>query len=438
MFISAITGNIGRKGGACFNLGTPVAIVADAPADRRVYPSKPMVGTNSVTWLDAINKGIPYLVKAVITSNNPMTAWPNQRRVREAFKALDLLVHIDLFMNETSNYADYVLPAATGIEKGEISRAAEDRRIVWIDKVIDGPGISKPDDWIWIELGKRFGFEDVLKEEYKDSAVFWDEVLIKDPSVRGCTQKRLHDTPKRWLRLPLPSEDAEEIETLFLEGTSVPGKPEGHRFPTPSGKLVFWTEDQEKVFASLGISSLPEFYADAEQLIDLPYLERRTEGDASVERPFAHGRALVHPYAIVEPNEGSPSRRLREAGYDTQLITGRPPAPHFHSWTHYSWQAQEMWPDLYCQMHPEKAESLGIADGQQVSVETAHGQVTARAWLHAGIRPDTVFIPIGWDNAQPFHPWNSVNFLTDETQRDPLSDHSNLKTFVCRVSATNA
>ena len=434
MFVAAITGNLGRRGGAYFNLGTPVAVVADAPEERRVYPSKPMIGSNSVTWLDAILHGRPYPLRAVITSNNPMTAWPNQDRVREAFKALDLLVHIDLFKNETSNYADYILPAATGIEKGEISRAAEDRRIVWIDKVIDGPGEAKPDDWIWIELGKRFGYDDVLKEEYKDPALFWDEVLIKHTSMQGCTQKRLHATPKRWLRVPLMSEDAEEIETLYLEGTTAPGKPEGQRFPTASGRLEFWTESQDAMFRSLGLSSLPEFYADTEQLIDLPYVERQEEGEAEVVRPYAHSRTLMKPYAIVEANAASPSRRLKSLGYDTQLITGRPPAPHFHSWTHYAWQAQEMWPDLYVQMHPEKAGELGIQDGEEVSVETAHGTVTARAWLHAGIRTDTVFIPIGWDSTQPFHPWNSVNFLTDENQRDPLSDHSNLKTYLCRVS----
>jgi anaerobic selenocysteine-containing dehydrogenase len=116
------------------------------------------------------------------------------------------------------------------------------------------------------------------------------------------------------------------------------------------------------------------------------------------------------------------------------LITGRPPAPHFHSWTHYAWQAQEMWPDLYVQIHPQKAADLGVVDGQEIAVETDHGHITARAWLYNGIRQDTVFVPIGWDAAQPFHPWKSVNFLTDDSQRDPLSDHSNLKTYLCRVS----
>ena len=94
----------------------------------------------------------------------------------------------------------------------------------------------------------------------------------------------------------------------------------------------------------------------------------------------------------------------------THLVTGRP-YPHFHSWTHYAWQAQEMWPDMYVQMHPDKAAKHNIEDGQEISIETEHGTVQARAWLYAGIRPDTVFVPIGWDATQPYHPWNSVNYL---------------------------
>ena len=434
MFVAAITGNIGRKGGAFFNLSMPVPIAADAPDARKTYPKKPMIGSNSVSWLNAIEHHDPYPLRAVITSNNPMMAWPNQDRVRAAFKQLDLMVHIDLFMNETSHFADYVLPAATGIEKGEISRAAEDRRIVWIDKSLPPPGDAKPDDWFWIELGKRFGYDDVLKDSYKDPAVFWDEMLINDPYMRGCTQDRLHKTPRRWLRVPLADENSEEIETLYLEGTSAFGKPAGHRFPTASGKLEFWTAALDQTLTGLGLSALPEFYADREHLIELPYVERRQDGVAEVERPFIHGKAMVKPFEIIQPHADSPGQNLQRQGFDTHLITGRPPAPHFHSWTHYAWQAQEMWPDMYVQMHPDKAAELDIADGEHVSIETAHGAVTARAWLYAGMRRDTVFVPIGWDSSQPYHPWNSVNYLTDEDQRDPLSDHSNLKSYLCRVT----
>ena len=74
------------------------------------------------------------------------------------------------------------------------------------------------------------------------------------------------------------------------------------------------------------------------------------------------------------------------------------------------------------------------ASDPQGGVETAHGAIEALAWLHAGIRPDAVFVPIGWGERQPYHPWRSVNFLTDKNQRDPVSDQTNLKALLCRVS----
>jgi anaerobic selenocysteine-containing dehydrogenase len=93
-----------------------------------------------------------------------------------------------------------------------------------------------------------------------------------------------------------------------------------------------------------------------------------------------------------------------------------------------------MWPDLFCQIHPDKAAKLGIKDGERVKVESAHGCIEAMAWVHAGIRPTAVFIPIGWGERQPYNPWRPVNFLTDNTQRDPVSDQTNLKVLLCRVS----
>jgi anaerobic selenocysteine-containing dehydrogenase len=92
-----------------------------------------------------------------------------------------------------------------------------------------------------------------------------------------------------------------------------------------------------------------------------------------------------------------------------------------------------MWPDLYAQLHPERAAELGIEDGARVRIESAHGSLQAVAWLTPGIRPFAVYVPMGWGERQPFNPWPSVNFLTDASQRDPISDQVNLKTLLCRV-----
>ena len=433
MFVAAITGNWGRKGGGYFNMSAASLIHPNVPSQRRAKIERPMVRRNPAGWIDAMTKGRPYPVKALICGNNPMSQWPAQEAAREAFSALDLVVHMDLFENETSAYADYVLPIASGIERGGISRANEDRRIVWNDPLIDPPGQAKSDGWIWIELGKRLGFDDVLKERHKDPAIFWDEVCIDTQELRGCTTRRMKSRPYRWVRAPVPSEEAEEIETLYLEGTHAIGAP-GKRFPTPSGKLEFHTTEIAEKFSTLGLSDLPEFYSEQEQLIDLPTLELLDGDDEEgVLSPFTPVPTMVSRAAIKPPGNRTRGSQLRAAGFDMELVTGRPPAPHFHSWTHNFWQAQEMWPHLYAQIHPARAKALSIRDGERIAVETAHGRIEAMAWITAGIRESAVYIPIGWGERQRFHPWQSVNFLTDQTQRDVVSEQVNLKTLLCRV-----
>jgi len=88
--------------------------------------------------------------------------------------------------------------------------------------------------------------------------------------------------------------------------------------------------------------------------------------------------------------------------------------------------------ELYCQIHPDKAKKHDIEDGDRVIIETSNGSIKARAWLYRGIRPSTVFIPIGWDEQQPYHPAATVNHLTGSAL-DPLSQQANLKTHLCRI-----
>ena len=436
MFLAAMTGNWGRRGGGYFNVASePDWVMVPVPEARRAPITKPAMGRSPVAWLDGMRKGSPYPIRALITGNNPAAQWPGGSAVEDALKSLDLLVHVELFRNETSALADYVLPAASGIEKGGISRLAEDRRIVWNDRIIDPPGEARSDHWIWIELGKRFGFEDVLKDEYKNPTVFWDEVFCRaTPDLNGVTMARLKSTPYRWVRTPVAHEDDPEPGTLYLEGTTAFGCTDGRRFPTASGKLEFWNEALEEKFLAIGLSALPVFYTEAEQLIDLPHLAPHGEKAEMQVSPFFHSRAVVEGAVWTAATSDSPGAKLRAHGFDTELVTGRPTAPHFHSWTHYFWQAQEMWPDLYCQLHPDKASRIGVRDGGRVCVETPRGTIEARAWITPGIRPDAVFVPIGWDRTQPFHPADSVNALT-EGALDPVSHQSNLKLHLCRVRA---
>ena len=432
MYLAAITGNWGRQGGGYFNVSSENNLQhVPLPDERRASPVRPAVSTNPAAWVGAMGEGGQgeYPITALITGNNPLTQWPDQTRAREALSRLDLLVHRECFENETSAYADYVLPMASGIEKGGPSRLAEDRRVIWTDRLIDPPGEVRSDHWVWIELGKRLGFDDVLLEEYKEPDVFWDEAFRPaSPELHGMTLKRLRASPNHCVRAPVASEDAAEIDTLFLPGSVFFGDERGRRFPTDSGKLEFYTEPMAERFAAVGLTALPVFYTEPEQLISLPHLQKAA-GREAILSPFFEKEVWQQPVELVQ---GSGANET-SGGFDMELVTGRPPAPHFHSWTHFFWQAQEMWPDQYCQMHPEKAQALGIVDGDKVQIETAHGQVVARAWVTQGIRKSAIYIPMGWGERQPFHPAKTANHLTALTI-DPPSQQPNLKLHLCRVS----
>ena len=428
MFLAAMTGNWGRKGGGFFNISTTHFIGAEAPQQRRTPITRQAVARTPAAWMDHMSAATEMPIRALIASNNPLAHFPSQTKLRKALAELDLMVHLALFENETSAHADYVLPMATGIEKGGVSRAAEERRIVWNEKLLEPPGEAKSDGWFWIELGRRFGFDDVLHPRYVDIATFWDEEITKHPELAGAPVARFLATANRTLRIPLRDCAATEVETLFTEGTRAFGT--NHRFPTASGKLEFWSEQQQRAFALAGLSALPEFYSEREQLTPLPYLQPHGEPIACPSL-FSAREATLQPVRIVAGNSDNHSANAR---FDTELITGRPPAAHFHSWTHDFWQAQEMWPDLYVQIHPDKAARHGIIDGDRVQVETAQDTIVARAWVRNGIRESSIFIPIGWGERQPFNPWKGVNHLTDYTQRDPISEQTNFKTRLCRVT----
>ena len=422
MFLAAITGNWARPGGGYFNATAVPELTPRLPDRLRRAPARPMIAQNPVGWSRAMEKGTPYPLRALICGSDPLTMWPGQEEARRAFEALDLVVHFDLYRNATSELADYLLPAATGIEKGGLNRVADDRRLGWNDRLIDPPGEARADGWFWVELARRVGLAEALPESLKDPAAMWDRMVADSPDLAGLDSAALRAAPTRWKRFP--------------EGRDGPAglADPGGRFLTPSGKLEFFTDALEKRLGAVGLSALPEYYGEIAQPGDGPVLERLTgmAGTGEELSPFRARPTLLSPARLRPDNpEG---RRLRAAGFDTLLVTGRAGAPHFHSWTHHFWQAREMWPDLYLQLHPDMATRIGVTDGAPVTVETASGSLTARAWISRGIRPDTVYLPIGWSH-DAAGAARTAGHLIDPRQRDPVADQVNLKSTLCRLRA---
>lgn len=122
---NVVTGNIDREGGAMFT-HPALDIMAGAKGtynkhnrhQSRVRGLPEFMGELPVSVLaeEILTEGSGQ-IKALITScGNPVLSTPNGRQLDEAFEQLDLMVCIDIYLNETSRHADYILPPATGLE----------------------------------------------------------------------------------------------------------------------------------------------------------------------------------------------------------------------------------------------------------------------------------------------------------------------------------
>ena len=94
-------------------------------------------------------------VKAMyITGENPLLSEPDLHHAEELFKSLEFLVVQDIFMHETAQIADVVLPATSFAEKDGTFTNSE-RRVQRVRRAVSPRGESRPDWEIVADLGRR-------------------------------------------------------------------------------------------------------------------------------------------------------------------------------------------------------------------------------------------------------------------------------------------
>jgi anaerobic selenocysteine-containing dehydrogenase len=91
------------------------------------------------------------------------------------------------------------------------------------------------------------------------------------------------------------------------------------------------------------------------------------------------------------------------------------------------------------QIHPNAAARVGVANGDEVVIESPRGSAKATALLWDGIREDTIFVPISFGPEQKMAEelgtplYGSINALPDDRYFDNLSGQQAYKCFACRV-----
>ncbi len=240
--LALLTGNVGKPSsgvnplrgqnnvqGAC-DMGAlpnvyPGYQRVDNPDVRRKFEEawgcslSPTPGLTLTEMFGAAHEG---RVKALyIIGENPLLSEPDGRHVREALEAVEFLVVQDIFLTETAELADVVLPAASFAEKDGTFTNTE-RRVQRVRKAVEPVGQARPDTWIVAELAGRMGAPGFRST---DPADVMAEIASVTPIYAGITYERLEAGGLVW---PCPSPDHPGTPILHTE-----------RFLTPSGKGQF-------------------------------------------------------------------------------------------------------------------------------------------------------------------------------------------------------
>ena len=336
-----------------------------------------------------------------VTATNPAVSMPELRRMRSILSQERLfLVVQDIFLSETAQLADVVLPAATWGEKtGTFTNA--DRTVHLSEKAVEPPGEARPDLDILLDYADRLGLQD------KDG----------EPLVKWRTPEEAFDGWKECSR-------GRPCDYSGLTYDRLRG-----------GSGIQWPCTDEHP------GGTERLYADGEFWSHPDYCEsygRDLVTGAPVE-PTEYRALNPHGKAVIKAAEFLPLHEPPSEEFPFQLVTGRT-LYHFHTRTKTGRapQLQAAAPDVWVEASSADAAREGWSEGDVLHVTTPRGAVTARLRV-SGVREGVLFLPFHygyWDTVaqhQPDGRGRAANELT-LPDWDPASKQPIFKTAAAAVT----
>jgi anaerobic selenocysteine-containing dehydrogenase len=342
-----------------------------------------------------------------ISGTNPAVSLPELGRIRGILQQERLFTVVqDLFLTETAQLADVVLPAATWGEKtGTLTNT--DRTVHLSDKAVAPPGEARSDLDIFLDYAHRMGFED------KDGKplISWSDPESAFEAWKRCSAGRPCDyTALSYDRLrgaggiqwPCTSGTPQGTERLYVDGPD-------------------WA------------------HADECESYGKDLVTGATVEESEYRAMNPDGKAMIKAAEYLPPHEDT------SPDYPLQLNTGRT-LYHFHTRTKTGRtpQLNAAAPDMWVELSPAEAATRGLEDGDLVEVATVRGAVRARLRVTA-IRDGMVFLPFHygyWDTRGGYGPatggaGRAANETTI-TDWDPASKQPLFKTAAARVTLVEA
>ena len=291
-----------------------------------------------------------------VYNSNPVAVAPESARVVAGFSREDLfcVVH-DIFLTDTADYADIVLPATTQLEQLDVHSSYGHLYVLANNQAIAPLGESKPNTEVFRLLAQKMGFEEPCFRE-SDEEMARHAFVAAHPRAQGLDWERLK--AEGWQRLNVPTPFAP-----FAEGN----------FPTPSGKCEFYSER----LAHEGVDPLPTYIPPRESVGSNPALAHR------------------YPLAMISP----PARNALNSSFANLPVFAE----------------SEATPRL--EIHPDDAAARGIATGDRVRVLNDRGALVLTARITERARPGVVVaLSIWWRKLSPDA--TNANMVTGQALTD--------------------
>jgi len=367
----AVTGNVDRPGGNVWRASLDLPdldgaswLTASQQAKRLGLEQRPLGAPRdhaaAPAFYRAVLQAVPYRLRALVSFGaNPLLQAPDVDLGREAFRALEFHVHVDLFPTPVAEFADLVLPAAAlwespGLKLGFEGGSETRRHVQYRPAATSPPGLARPDQEIVFDLARRLGY----------GASFWDGDLEASYEARlaplGLTLADLRAAPAGIML-------DEDPDVGSYDAQDAAGKVRG--FTTATGKVELYAE----ALLAAGHPPLPH-YAPPRSAVT---------GDAAAE--------ATYPLVLT-------SRKLPAIAHSQHRGLAR---------------LRRRWPEPFVEVHPTTAGCLGLRDGEPVVVESPTGAMHVRLRLSDRVPPDAVVGHAGW--------WEACEELNLPGQ-DPFSD----------------
>lgn len=369
--LQAITGNLDTKGGAVFMPAAKLSSLALSVEERisaigqDEFPLfyKHIKQAQANIYSTAILEGEPYPLKGmIIAGSNPLSTWPNAGKLKRALGSLDFLAVIDHFMTETASLADIVLPAATFLH---------------CDELCDRAGLfGEPR----ISLSRKVISDDSVIANW----MFWAELAVR-MGYGDCFPWKTEEEALDYRLKPLglTAGMLAGMPEGYVYGERLEKKYENDGFRTPSGKVEIYSEELKRY----GYDPLPVYQEPAESPVSAPEIFR--------------------DYPLI-------------------LTTGARTPGYMHSRYRNLRSLRKLSPEPWVELHRDKAEELGVGEGEFVIVESLRGRVELKVKLAEEIHPEVICMPHGWDEA-------NANILTDNEALDPVTGFPADRSLLVRI-----